>query len=88
MTWIFGEPLPHDVAEKLNRPKGRTDRAHAALPGTGPDGETCGSCKFLVRFRQANAWFKCGLREKQWTGGHATDICKKDLACRHWEKKP
>lgn len=59
---------------------------HAALPGTGPAGETCGSCKHLYRNRMAKTYLKCGLMRAHWTGGAGTDVRAGDAACRRWEK--
>ena len=58
------------------------------IPGTGPDGETCGSCRHCVRMRQAKRWMKCGLNEARWTHGRATDILARSPACRKWEATP
>lgn len=62
-------------------------RGHAALSGTGPEGETCGSCANLFRNRMPKTYLKCGLMEAYWTGGRATDVRARDPACRRWEKK-
>ena len=61
-------------------------RGHAALPGTGPVGETCGTCEHLESKRMAKAYLKCGLMVNYWTGGPGTDVRAKDAACRRWEK--
>jgi hypothetical protein len=58
---------------------------HAAVPGSGPAGETCGSCENLVRKQMASTYLKCGLMEAYWTGGYGTDVRAKDAACRRWE---
>lgn len=55
------------------------------IPGTGPKGETCGTCRHAVRFHQAKVWYKCGRNEVRWTGGRATDILIKTAACKYWE---
>lgn len=62
-------------------------RGHAAPPGTGPEGETCGSCVHLVRRQMAKTYFKCGLERARWTGGGGTDVRAKDAACRRWTKE-
>ncbi|HKS74292.1 MAG TPA: hypothetical protein VJQ82_13910 [Terriglobales bacterium] len=46
---------------------------YAAIPGTGPEGETCRSCKHMVRRRNANVYRKCGLMRPRWTGGSKAD---------------
>lgn len=60
-------------------------RGHAAMPGGGPKGETCGTCDHLVRHGRGRTYFKCGLI--RWTSGAATDIRAKDPACERWEPK-
>lgn len=54
-------------------------RGYAYHPGTGPEGETCGSCKHDVPGRR---WHKCGLR----TGGRGSDILARSPACKYWER--
>lgn len=58
---------------------------HAAVPGTGPNGETCGTCGNLVRKEMASTYMKCGLMRDHWTGGYGTDVRVRDSACRRWE---
>lgn len=64
---------------------GSHDRAHAAPPGTGPEGETCKSCAHLYRNRMAKIYLKCALRRAHWTGGAGTDVRARDPACARWE---
>lgn len=52
-------------------------------PGTGPEGETCGSCKHDVRFRR---YHKCGLARRVWTHGRGSDILARSPACKYWER--
>lgn len=86
MSWLFGEEIPADVKARLEAAgQARLDRAHAARPGTGPEEETCGSCRHLCARAFARVYYKCGLMEARWTGGRATDVRKKDAACRFWE---
>jgi hypothetical protein len=60
------------------------DRAHAAAPGSGPEGETCEFCHNLDynETRSGRRYYKCGL--VSWTFGAATDIRLGDAACRFW----
>lgn len=60
-------------------------RGYAALPGSGPEGETCGSCRHHVENRRARAYHKCDLYP--WTNGGATDIRLRSPACEKWEAK-
>ena len=62
---------------------------HAALPGTGPAGETCSTCEHLTRKQMSRAYLKCLLMRAYWTGGEGTDVRAADPACRRWEpEKP
>lgn len=70
------------AARRLSRKRG-----HAAAPGTGPAGETCGSCEHLVRRQMAKTYLKCGLVRALWTGAVRTDVRAGDAACRLWEKR-
>lgn len=67
------------------RPRSKK-HGHAAVPGTGPAGETCGGCSHLVRKHLAKTYLKCGLMSAHWTGGEGTDVRAGDPACRRWEK--
>ena len=78
MTLIFGIDDPEDF-----RP---VKKGYAAQPGTGPAGETCGSCRHKSRHEMANVWYKCELMRPYWTGGRGTDISTRSPACRRWEK--
>lgn len=60
---------------------------HVAKPGTGPVGETCGSCKHLFRNEMARVYLKCALMRAVWTGGGGTDVRARDPACIKWEAK-
>ena len=60
---------------------------HAWKPGTGTEGETCKSCKHLVRRTFAKTYLKCGLMKAQWTGGPGSDVKARDPACKKWEPK-
>lgn len=63
-------------------------RGHAAATGTGPEGETCGSCGNLARVEYAKTYLKCGLMRAYWTGGEGTDVRARDSACRNWKANP
>lgn len=69
---------------KLLRPKERA-KGYAAEPGTGPEGETCGSCAHHATVSYSKIYHKCGLLRQVWTGGRATDILVRSPACRLWE---
>jgi len=56
---------------------------YAAPPGTGPAGETCGSCEHISHGRR---WAKCDLTRACHTGGRRTDVLTRSPACNKWEK--
>jgi len=58
-------------------------RGYFQSPGTGPFGETCGSCKHISKDRR---WAKCELARAKWTGGRGTDVLVRAPACYSWEK--
>lgn len=62
----------------------RPTQGYAASPGTGPAGETCGSCAHCVRRKR---YYKCGLNQASWTASRATDILKHAPACVRWVLK-
>jgi hypothetical protein len=69
---------------ELTTPK----RGHFARPGTGPSGETCGTCRHYVsKPYHMRTWRKCGRMEKAWTRGPGSDIRQRDPACSGWEAK-
>jgi hypothetical protein len=78
-------PLMVLPASAIRKPKSKK-HGHAALPGTGPAGETCKTCEHLVRKEMSGTYLKCGLMRAYWTGGQGTDVRLKDAACRRWEK--
>lgn len=57
--------------------------AYAARPGTGPDGESCRTCRNLDCNVRSRRHYKCGL--VNWTNGRATDINIHTPACERWE---
>lgn len=58
---------------------------YPAAPGTGPTGETCGTCVHAV---QVDGFYKCKLIESKWTHGYGTDIKLKSPACSKFESWP
>ena len=78
MTASLFPDLP--PAPQVHRPR---RRGHAAIPGTGPQGETCRTCVHLVRRQRAKTYLKCDL--VKWTSGAGTDVRAKDPACSRWE---
>lgn len=60
-------------------------RGHAARPGSGPKGETCGTCQHIARKRMSKTYIKCALAKATWTGGGGSDVRVMDPACSKWE---
>jgi hypothetical protein len=73
-----------DAPKAKYAPKG-----YAAPPGTGPKGETCATCRHLVRSAYARKrYLKCGLIRYRWTFSYGTDVRAGSPACRVWEARP
>jgi hypothetical protein len=85
---LFGLAAGPVLTEKQRRKlrKSAQARGYAAVPGSGPVGETCKSCKHLVRKSMAKTYLKCGLMRAHWTGGGGTDVRAASPACRNWER--
>lgn len=66
--------------------KKRTLGGYAAVPGSGPPSETCGSCRHICRKQLSKTYIKCTLMKHKWTGGGGTDIKTHTPACSKWEK--
>lgn len=76
---------PYQVGQSGKR-RSPTPRGYGGKPGTGPAGETCGSCKHCYRKKLAKTYLKCE-KAAFWTGGRGTDILARTAACNKWEKK-
>lgn len=59
-------------------------RGYADKPGTGPNGETCGTCKH--RTTRQTKYPKCLLTRSCWSASRRTDILVGAAACSKWEK--
>lgn len=69
-----------------SKKSGPVPAGYAAPPGSGPAGETCGSCKHLYRNQLAKTYLKCELMHASWTGGGKTDVRARSPACSRWER--
>lgn len=68
---------------------------YAAPPGTGPQGETCGSCaNCRVRSHRVASktgggkqrrFYKCGVMFPSWTATRGSDVLVHSPACQRWE---
>ena len=84
--WCVSEPLmllPASAMRATTVPK----RGHADRPGTGPEGETCGTCQHYTARRMSKTYRKCALTKATWTGGPGSDIRAKDPACSRWDAR-
>lgn len=84
---LFGAPEP---AKADHRYTSKPTGGYAAAPGTGPEGETCGSCghcrfKEIHRGTRARRFYKCGLAMRDWSASRDTDVLRTSPACRYWE---
>lgn len=62
-------------------------KGYAAPPGTGPEGETCKTCRHIYRNEMSKTYLKCALMRAYWTGGPGSDIRAGSPACRRWERR-
>ena len=80
---LFGE-ITRPPPEKKR--KDTVQRGYAWQPGTGPEGETCRSCKFTRRIScYSKPFYKCEKNRQSWTSGRGTDILLRAAACKFWE---
>jgi len=69
-------------------PVRKRDHSHPYACGTGPAGQTCGTCSKLCRVHYHDKTYrKCHVLMKHWSHGGATDIRRKDPACKSWEPR-
>lgn len=83
---MFGHAIIPD--EKISGPRKRSEpkpHGYAWTPGTGPEGETCKTCKHIARIRMSKTYLKCGLNRSNWTHGPGSDIRAGSPACKKWE---
>jgi hypothetical protein len=77
------QPDLFDIGERVKNDPPRI----ACTPdkiGTGPNGETCGSCRWIHR-SPSGRYRKCRLTDHRWTHGTATDIKAAWPACSKWQ---
>lgn len=79
---LMAAPLTKPHKSKRREP---VPRGYAWAPGTGPAGETCKSCRHLVRKQWAKTYLKCGLMQAKWTCGGGSDVRARSPACKFWE---
>ena len=86
-TSLFpGLPLPPTRSKNA---KGRTisrPNGFARPPGTGPQGETCGTCVHCAYTGSGKRRYpKCDVIRFRWTHGPGTDILVRSPACEMWQ---
>jgi len=77
------QPTLEELRQLMPVVGGKRRGLYAATPGTGPAGETCGSCKHWVSPAGRKRHPKCGLTN--YTHGDATTIRLSSPACSKWE---
>ena len=77
-----------ELLELAKRNKVPSNPCVPAPIGSGPAGETCGTCRHKTYKRLAKAYMKCGLMQAHWTGGAGSDIKARWPACAQWSGKP
>ena len=84
------QPDLFDLGERLKEPKPVGTRCTAAPSGSGPDGETCRTCRHKTPTFSGSGkrFLKCGLMQRSWTHGGGTDIKARWPACHYWEPIP
>lgn len=86
-TDLFGVPWSKsEVARETSKAKRKPTqpRGYIMPPGSGPAGETCGTCQHIVG--RGTRYLKCKLNESRWTHGPGSDIRARSKACKKWEK--
>jgi hypothetical protein len=86
MSDLFADMPEHAAPDKPVRVTKKG--LYAALPGTGPAGETCGSCGNLSGHTMSRHYHKCALTRVHWTGGGGTDVKVRSPACSKWKAQP
>lgn len=89
MNDLFGNPvdprsLPYAAGDAGKR-RPTKKNGYAGIPGRGPAGETCRSCKHFTRRGRGRKYLKCALERHRWTNGPGTDILASSPACPKWE---
>lgn len=72
---------------RKHKRKATAPRGHAWTPGTGPAGESCGTCAHKYRKRMSGSFLKCAKNRAAWTGGSGSDIRAGDPACKFWSQR-
>ena len=80
-----------DMQEQADLYGGTKHPAQPLVPapiGSGPAGQTCGTCGHRVHVSSGeNRYQKCALVRRHWTHGEGADIKAAWSACRYWKPK-
>lgn len=90
MNDLFGNPVDElTLPAHRDKPKKKyTPNGYASRPGSGPVGESCGTCENAVKRNGGRRYYwKCMLMAKVWTASYGTDIRLKSPACALWRFK-
>lgn len=80
---MFGAPVPVALTAKQRK---ELAQGYARRPGSGPVGETCGTCaNCYASHYNRKTYYKCEVIRHRWTNGPGTDIRKKSPACDLWQ---
>lgn len=88
-TDLFGVATQHESAmtdverKRARRRAAERPKGYAAPPGSGPQGETCGSCAHHYTRHWAKTYHKCDLIKA--TKGPGSDIRVRSPACSRWQ---
>lgn len=79
--WLKAHPLTFVPKKKKS--------GYPAEPGTGPKGETCGTCDNLhsKEMYSGRVFYKCKILTPKWTGGAGTDVKLRSASCSYWKPK-
>lgn len=82
---LFGNEVSIKFGDSVKKKHNDKPRGSAAPIGSGPQGETCKTCKHSYCRKMAGTYWKCDLVKA--THGTSTDIRLKWAACSRFEKK-
>lgn len=85
---IFGDRIYTPMPIRPGKRREPTPWGYYGPPGTGPVGQTCGTCAHAARIRLSQkAIYKCRRNEAKWSHSRKTDILVRTPACIGWETK-
>lgn len=80
---LFGAPILDLTAAERH---GCVPKGYPRRPGSGPAGQTCGTCVYAIDIDyHGRCYYKCAIIKHRWTHGPGTDIKLKSPACELWQ---